>query len=1384
MSRSHWHRGPLSGAEIKAYRLTDLVNPVEGPITSNDSLTDMDSAGSFTLTLENIPDDEWIMVTATGGQDIDVDDDGTLDASPTYNVGTIHAMAKASDWRSGGKINVLTEICYQQLKDKINSGQTSSLDEDLSWVSNQLVQSDLNEDGAIDYRDLIEFNPKSAAHRKKLHFLYESLYSDSSSSLIGSLLKGDGGTVISSEISSLFGTDLKPLEAPKLREVTPEVAVPGNEAGITEADVVVSSMVSDKAEIFESEQPTLLIGENSEGKTLLLGYAKSSQDAGDEQKPELSIRSTTLALVMLRLSGLEDDERAEVETLAENHSDFDNLVANLSSAFTADPFFLDSLMANQALVDQIKEISQSVFDEYTATIQQRIQASLRQMRKKQTITAERERGILDAIKRFPGLSFFIRDAIAEGSLHENFGKSSPWLKDQPWNWYGEANKLNVGLPPFLAVSENNPSLMATANPTMLNYAVEFYDNRGNYLDWFLVYRNETYLNKKNNDGAAMRSLMIGRDIETKATYVEFHKYLFSGQSSSSGDSSYKARRYGVLAINMLHLASSTMNTFAGLGGPVQRFVKAIKTQHKTLFAASECLSSITGFYSSIQSLQSTLTDPDDIKGFLFEFAPVAFEGTNSLSEIASTCAKPLTGVSNSIKSEVAGAFATILKKIGLRTINPLSWLWIAKDTLNDLGPLGASLVLADTNACYDLSWSDNNQINDITVNAACVPPIAPNEPPEAAITAPQDGASVITGEEITFTGSGTDSEDGALTGASLVWSSDKDGQIGTGATLSTSDLSINSHTVTLTATDGDGDTGTATVSITVAALANVVPTASISAPEASGSFTEGDEITFTGSGADSEDGTLSGASLVWNSSLDGALGTGATLSKSDLSVGDHTITLTVTDSAGETGTATVSVSVSSPTNAAPTATISAPTSGSSFTSGNSVSFTGSGADSEDGTLSGASLVWSSDKDGQIGTGGSVSSSGLSVNSHTITLTATDSGGASDAATVSITIEAATTANVAPSVSITSPADGVSYTEGESISFTADVSDSDGSVSSTVWDFGDSSSSLVSSTSHSYDSAGTYTVTLTVTDDEGSSSQGSVSITINSAACDAFPATTLTAPTDGVTGQSTTPTFSWSAASCGDETATVYRLMLAANSADLTRDASTECTDCLYNSTTSSTSLTLDAGILQNAQTYYWQIRAGSDTKGGYWSDIRAFSTSIDTQTAPGTYPAPVPRSGQTTSYATGDDGDLQPGVAWPNPRFSDNGDGTVTDNLTGLIWLKNANCWGGVSTSSGGLDKVDDLNSGTTTCEGYTGRHTDWRLPNVKELESLVDIENTSPALPTGHPFFDVQSHSYMSGSSSAIYTDSAWNVNLYDGSVYVGYGAGGSQVWPVRGGQ
>jgi hypothetical protein len=70
--------------------------------------------------------------------------------------------------------------------------------------------------------------------------------------------------------------------------------------------------------------------------------------------------------------------------------------------------------------------------------------------------------------------------------------------------------------------------------------------------------------------------------------------------------------------------------------------------------------------------------------------------------------------------------------------------------------------------------------------------------------------------------------------------------------------------------------------------------------------------------------------------------------------------------------------------------------------------------------------------------------------------------------------------------------------------------------------------------------------------------------------------------------------------------------------------------------------------------------------------------------------AQVAQTGQSTSFAEGDDGDIQAGVSFPTPRFKDNKNGTVTDKLTGLIWLKDASCL--LGTWANALAAVDAFN--------------------------------------------------------------------------------------------
>ena len=110
--------------------------------------------------------------------------------------------------------------------------------------------------------------------------------------------------------------------------------------------------------------------------------------------------------------------------------------------------------------------------------------------------------------------------------------------------------------------------------------------------------------------------------------------------------------------------------------------------------------------------------------------------------------------------------------------------------------------------------------------------------------------------------------------------------------------------------------------------------------------------------------------------------------------------------------------------------------------------------------------------------------------------------------------------------------------------------------------------------------------------------------------------------------------------------------------------------------------------------YAWPVRAGQQ---GYPDP---------------NYPANVWRTGKTGSRYPGDDGDVQAGVAWPSYRFTDHGDGTVTDNLTGLMWLQKDSGYFAAGDDSDGALTWNQALEWSETFE-YAG-HDDWRLPNAK----------------------------------------------------------------------
>jgi len=189
--------------------------------------------------------------------------------------------------------------------------------------------------------------------------------------------------------------------------------------------------------------------------------------------------------------------------------------------------------------------------------------------------------------------------------------------------------------------------------------------------------------------------------------------------------------------------------------------------------------------------------------------------------------------------------------------------------------------------------------------------------------------------------------------------------------------------------------------------------------------------------------------------------------------------------------------------------------------------------------------------------------------------------------------------------------------------------------------------------------------------------------------------------------------------------------------------------------------------------------------------------------------------GACPGFPAGQDGSLQKGLA---RSYTDNGDGTITENKTGLIWEKLDNNANSIHDSSAtftwynAFKKIQVLNgdatgciaannpdacctgTGTGSCTPFAGQ-TDWRLPNVNELQSLADYGRVIPAV---DPAFNTlsclpgctvvacsctQSSTYWSSTTGQIFPYTAWDVYFGFGSMGYDAKSNSAYVRAVRGG-
>jgi PKD repeat protein/uncharacterized protein YraI len=353
-----------------------------------------------------------------------------------------------------------------------------------------------------------------------------------------------------------------------------------------------------------------------------------------------------------------------------------------------------------------------------------------------------------------------------------------------------------------------------------------------------------------------------------------------------------------------------------------------------------------------------------------------------------------------------------------------------------------------------------------------------NQPPQANPGGPY---TVDEGAQVTLDGRGSRDPDGAI--VKYEWDFNFNGR---DFVVNATGLIPNTRypdgpaaiIVALRVTDDKGASHLAATQVTVN---NVAPTV-----EAGGPYVGqvGSPISMVGTATDPGLIDQAGLSYHWEFG-DDSEGSGPVVSHSYGQTGTYTAKLTVTDKDGARSTDTATVQVNA-ANQPPQAVISGPTSGQVE---EELSFSSSNSSDSDGWI--VDCAWNFG-DGTTGRGINVSHAYVAVGSYKVTLTVTDNGGMTAKAELIVQINESV--NQPPQAIINGPASG---RIGEELCFSGDGStDPDGEIVDYSWEFGDGATGNGLNVSHSYNAAGSYEVTLVVTDNRGSNARASLTVQID------------------------------------------------------------------------------------------------------------------------------------------------------------------------------------------------------------------------------------------------------------------------------------------------
>ncbi|XOV89334.1 MAG: SUMF1/EgtB/PvdO family nonheme iron enzyme [Pseudomonadota bacterium] len=666
----------VAGGTVSVYRLADLANPVEQTTTSSTGA--LDTSGRFSLSLDAVGDDELVLVTVEGGQVLDVNQDGVLDTPSDFS-GKLHALIRKREWTPLSNVNLLTDLAWRAVREQVIAGQVADLAGRLDWATASLLAADDTGEfpGSGELADFNYLKVDGTA----LGFDYGRLaqLDEQGNSLLSAVITGDE-LLLAAQSEALFGDSLIYPEPVAFVAVTADVTLPDNRLGVVEADVVVSSMVSDELEIIDGEGSSVLVAEDAEGRTLLLGVALTESSnaalariaprsrlaaATNPQRVDVSTRSTALALVMMSIGAIPEEQETEFLARIEANANFESLVTSIDGAFEANPYFLDSLMEDEELVAAIVAVGSEVLQ-----------------------------GFVDEINEANLVGADQRSLIIGGESGRTFAWGTPWRSDQPWTWYNDGSVVNILNPPFLAASDDGQ--FAIGNPSQVNYVLEYYGVDGNpYPDpdlppkWHLVDNNNSLINKTYNYGAKRTDLS---DFSPVVGYMHFGK--FGGQATSSK-----------IVVNLLH----TLNVVGGVldvvasGQALFTVSKSVKRNYPKLAkiigvagtGLPSCAASSTSFILEVGS-------SDDVMA--------AFVDGRVWNDLE--CAKAVSSktIDTKFRDELELMLDRIAGETAAKWTNPAGWALIIGKAVNGLVPTVTSLVGGEINAGYYVTWSGHRVV--------------------------------------------------------------------------------------------------------------------------------------------------------------------------------------------------------------------------------------------------------------------------------------------------------------------------------------------------------------------------------------------------------------------------------------------------------------------------------------------------------------------------------------------------------------------------------------------------------------------------------------------------------------------------------------------------